>query len=153
MLSRIKSDAKIQLLRSIPLFSKCNARQLRQIAALAVALDVPKGEVLCREGEVGTEFFVIIEGEAAVSVHGRRKATIGAGGFCGEMAILDGGRRVASVITTAPTRTLVLSRREFEDLLTVAPEISLSLLQAMAHRLREADLAHRERRAGAPIGA
>ena len=64
---------------------------LRQIAVLTVVLDLPKGEVLCREGEMGNEFFVIIEGEAAVSVQGRRRATIGPGGFCGEMAILDGG--------------------------------------------------------------
>jgi CRP-like cAMP-binding protein len=148
----IKSDAKVQLLRSIPLFTKCNARQLRRIAALTAALDVPKGQVLCREGEIGTEFFVIIEGEAAVTMRGRHRASIGAGGFCGEMAILDGGPRVASVTTTAPTRVLVLSRREFEDLLAVAPEIALSLLQAMAQRLRAADLANRGRRAGAPIG-
>jgi CRP-like cAMP-binding protein len=149
----IKSDAKVQLLSSIPLFTKCNARQLRRIAALTVALDVPDGQVLCREGQIGTEFFVIIEGEAAVTVRGRHKANIGGGGFCGEMAILDGGPRVASVTTTAPTKVLVLSRREFEDLLAMAPEIAFSLLQAMAQRLREADLANRGRRAGAPIGA
>src|ERR1700686_1007397 len=105
-----KSDAKMQLLRSIPMFSKCNARQLRQIAALTVALELPKGDVLCREGDIGTEFFVIIEGEAAVSVRGRHRATIGPGGFCGEMAILDSGPRVASVTTTTPARVLVLSR-------------------------------------------
>ncbi len=149
----IKSDAKVRLLRSIPLFAKCNARQLRQIASLTVALDLPAGEVLCREGHIGTEFFVIIEGEAIVSVQGRNRATIGSGGFCGEMAILDGGTRVASVATSTPTRALVLSRSEFENLLTVSPEITLALLRAMGHRLREADLALRERRSGAPIGA
>ena len=149
----IKSDAKMQLLRSVPLFATCNSRQLSRIAALTVALDVPQGEVLCREGQAGTEFFVIVDGEAAVSVKGRRRATIGPGGFCGELAILDGGPRVASVSTTVPTRVLVLSRSEFQGLLRLAPEIALNLLRAMAGRLREADLANREQRAGAPIGS
>ena len=149
----VKSDAKVQLLRSIPLFTKCTARDLRQIAALTVALDLPKGEVLCREGEMGTEFFVIIEGEAAVSVQGRRRATLGPGGFCGEMAILDGGPRVATVATTTAARVLVLSRQEFENLLTVSPEIALGLLKAMAHRLRDADVAQRDRHTHPPIGA
>jgi CRP-like cAMP-binding protein len=143
---RIKSDAKMQLLQSIPLFSKCNSRQLRRIAALTVALEVPKGDVLCREGEIGNEFFVIVDGEASVKVRGRQRAVIGPGGFCGELAILDGGPRVASVTTTVPSRVLVLSRREFEDLLAMSPEIAVSMLRAMAHRLREADLAPRERR-------
>ena len=151
MSPRIKSDAKIQLLRSIPLFSKCNSRQLRRVSGLTVALEVPEGEVLCREGEVGTEFFVIVDGEASVKVQGRQRATIGSGGFCGELALLDGGPRVASVTTTVPSRVLVLSRREFEDLLRIAPEIAVSMLTAMAHRLREADLAPRERRV--PFGA
>jgi len=149
----IKSDAKMRLLGSIPLFATCNSRQLRRIAALTVALDLPAGEVLCREGQAGTEFFVIVEGGAAVSVKGRRRATIGAGGFCGELAILDGGPRVASVSTTVPTRVLVLSRSEFQDLLKLTPEIALNLLRAMAGRLRDADLAQREQSAGAPIGS
>jgi len=148
----IKTDAKIQLLRSIPLFSKCNSRQLRQIAALTVALELPEGQTLCREGEVGTEFFVFINGEAVVSARGRRLATIGPGGFCGEMAILDGGPRVASVTTTSPSSVLVLSRWEFENLLKLVPEIAVNLLRAMAHRLREADLAGRERPMRAPSG-
>jgi len=148
----IKSDAKMQLLHSIPLFAKCNSRQLRRIAALTVALDLPKGDVLCREGQIGTEFFVIVDGEAAVTMRGRHPATIGPGGFCGEMAILDGGPRVASVVTATPTRVLVLSRWEFENLLTLAPEIALSILRAMAQRLRAADLANRERRPGSPVG-
>ena len=102
---------------------------------------------------MGTEFFVIVDGEAIVSVHGRRKATIGPGGFCGELAILDGGPRVASVVTAVPSRILTLSRQEFQSLLNIAPEIALNLLRAMAHRLREADLARSGHGAGAPIGA
>lgn len=148
----IKADAKVSLLRSVPLFAKCNIRQLRQIAALTVDLELPVGEVLCREGEIGTEFFVIIDGAAVVTVHGKRRATIGPGGFCGEMAILDGGTRVASVVTTLPTRVLVLSRREFEHLLSTAPEIAFALLRAMAQRLREADLPRGER-TSPPVGA
>jgi CRP-like cAMP-binding protein len=147
----IKADAKVSLLRSVPLFARCNSRQLRQIAALTVDLELPVGEVLCKEGEIGTEFFVIIDGEAVVRVHGKPRATIGPGGFCGEMAILDGGKRVASVVTTTPSRVLVLSRQEFEHLLSTAPEIALALLRAMAQRLREADLSRRERPAS-PVG-
>jgi CRP/FNR family transcriptional regulator, cyclic AMP receptor protein len=152
MPSLIRSDAKTQLLRSIPLFAGCNTRQLRQIAALTVALELPAGDVLCREGELGTEFFILIDGGADVSVQGRHRATIGPGGFCGEMAILDGGPRVASVVTTVPTKVLVLSLSEFQNLLSLVPEIALKLLKAMAQRLREADLAYRQHPPGAPVG-
>jgi len=148
----IKSDAKMRLLGSIPLFATCNSRQLRRIASLTVALDLPEGTVLCREGQAGTEFFVIVDGAAAVSVKGKHRATIGPGGFCGELAILDAGPRVASVKTTVPTQVLVLSRSEFQDLLKLTPEIALNLLRAMAGRLREADLAQRGQLAGAPVG-
>ena len=147
----VKSDAKVQLLRSIPMFTKCTTRDLRQIAALTVALDLPKGEVLCREGELGTEFFVIIEGEAAVSVR------VGAGP---PSALADSAGRWRSWTAARvsprsrrPPRRGSLSCRAIENLLTVSPEIALSLLKAMAHRLRDADVAQRDRHTHPPIGA
>lgn len=149
----IKSDAKVALLGSIPLFARCNRKELGRIAAITSAVDLPQGDVMCEQGRYGSEFFVIIEGGATITVQGQVKAAIGPGDFCGEMALLDGGPRVASVTTDSPSRVLVLTRQEFDGLLRVNPGIGRHLLAAMAERLRAADEAGTPERDRAPIGA
>jgi len=149
----LKPDAKVALLASIPLFAHCNKRDLRRIAALTSAVEVPAGDVLCREGTPGSEFFVIVDGAAVITVGGKPVAKIGSGDFCGELALLDGGPRIASVTTTEPTRVLVLHRGEFEGLLVVAPDIGHNLLTALAGRLRDADRPPEERTSPGVIGA
>ena len=80
--------------------------------------------MLCQEGKSGNECFVVIEGEAAVTIGGDEVTTIGPGGFFGEMALLDGGPRVATVTATTDMRLLSLSRGEFTTLLADVPSVS-----------------------------
>lgn len=107
----------LKLLTDLPLFRGCSRRELRALSRLAEVIDVPAGDALIRQDERGTEFFVIVSGAAEVSRDGQVLATLGAGDFAGELALLDGKPRSASVVTTEPTRALVFAPREFWSLL------------------------------------
>jgi CRP-like cAMP-binding protein len=100
---------------------------------------VPSGKVLVKEGAVGHEFFLILEGQAVVRRGGRRIAMLGPGQYFGEMALLDRGPRSATVVADTDMDLLVLGQREFSGLLDQVPSLSYKLLAVMAARLREAD--------------
>src|SRR5436309_9970564 len=112
--SRGKSkDAKLELLGNIPLFSACTKRDLARIASLTDEIDVPKGKVLTRQGEPGRECFVIVDGTATASMRGRRSSPMGPGSFFGEISLLDGGPRSATVTAETDMRLLVLTSQGF----------------------------------------
>ena len=95
------------------------------------------GDELTRQGEEGVEFFVIVEGDASAAVDGDEVGTIGPGGFFGEMALIDGGERVATVTATSPLKLLVLGRHDFNEMLEVAmPQIAPKLLAVVGARMR-----------------
>jgi CRP/FNR family transcriptional regulator, cyclic AMP receptor protein len=139
--SRRKSkDAKVELLRGVSLFSACSKRELSRIASLADQIEVPKGKVLTREGESGSEFFVIVEGQARVIVGKRgRVAPLGPGASFGEMSLLDRGPRTATVEAESDMQLLVLDARSFSSLLAEVPSVARKVLAAMAARLRVAE--------------
>jgi len=122
-------------LRSSPLFEGLSRKQLAEIARLSDDLEVPAGTVMCEEGSRGREFFVIIAGEAAVTRGGRRVATIGAGEFFGEIALLERVRRTATVTALTPLSFFVVSAEAFGSLLEADPTIERRLLHALARRL------------------
>src|SRR5579862_4741114 len=122
-------------LKRSPLFEGLSRKQLAQIARLTDDLDVPAGTVLCREGAHGSEFFVIIEGEAEVTRDGRSVARLGAGEFFGEIALLERVRRTATVTARTPLRFFVISNRTFWSVLDADPAIERRLLHALARRL------------------
>ena len=126
-------------LRDIWMFSACSNSQLRTIRRAIEEVVVPKGRVLCEEGSIGREFFFIVEGRAAVTVEGRRTATLGPGAYFGELALLDRKPRSASVTSDTEMTLLVLEQRRFNGLLDEMPTLSHKLLVAMAQRLRDAD--------------
>ena len=126
-------------LKSIWLFSSCTGSELRKIRSSLDELEVPKGKVLVEEGRIGLEFFLIVEGKASVIRNGRKVATLGPGGYFGELALLDRRPRSASVVSETDMDVLVLSQRQFNGLLQSVPTIGRKLLAAMANRLREAD--------------
>ena len=106
------------------------------LQSLATPLRVAAGRVLCREGEVGREFFVIGEGEAAVTVAGHEVAVLGPDDFFGELALLDGAPRNATVTALTPMEVHVLNRAEFATLLDVSPVVARRILRVVGPRLR-----------------
>ncbi len=126
-------------LGTIWLFSACSASQLRTIRKAVEEVNAPAGRVLCEEGSVGREFFFIVEGTASVRRSGRKVATLGPGGYFGELALLDRRPRSATVVSETPMKLLVLEQRRFNGLLDAMPALSHKLLVAMSGRLRQAD--------------
>ena len=130
-------DERIQLLRGIWLFSTCDDDELARIAAVAKPREAEVGADLTTQGDEGTEFFVIVTGDASAAVDGSEVGTIGPGGFFGEMALIDGGERVATVTATSPMQLLVLDRHDFNEMLELAmPQIAPKLLAVVGARMR-----------------
>ena len=135
-------DPKLKRLAQVQLFSACSNRELSRIAALTEEIDVPEGKVLIRQGEIGREAFVIVEGRARASIKGKGSSMMGPGACFGEMALLgDRARRSATVTAESDMRLLVLGSREFSTLVQDVPEVARKVLAAVAERLRTAERA------------
>jgi CRP/FNR family cyclic AMP-dependent transcriptional regulator len=132
-------DDKARMLSRVPLFARLNRRALGHVERLVDEIDVGAGKELTHEGLSGREFFIILEGTVSVSRGGAVVATLGPGDFFGEIALLDGGPRTATATTTTPCRLLVLAHREFDSLLAEHVEVRASVLEALAHRVRDLD--------------
>jgi len=137
---KVRKGDRIELLQSVWLFERCTPKELQAIAKLATPLLAEEGQVLAREGDTGGEFFVIVEGTAEATIDGTHIASLGAGQFFGELALLDRGPRVATVVASSSMLLLVLSGREFDELIGKAiPSVSRRMLMVLGRRLREAD--------------
>jgi cAMP-dependent protein kinase regulator len=141
----MREDAKLDRLAAIPLFAGTDRKQLERVARLCTEVRVPSGRTLCTEGEPGQEFFVVEEGEAAVTVGGSPVATLRAGDFFGELALLDGQARAATVTSTTEMQVLVLTASEFDGALQADPMIAVRMLPAIGARLRAKAQAPQER--------
>jgi CRP-like cAMP-binding protein len=126
-------------LSQIWIFSTCSPAELKRIRSAFTELRVKAGKELCKEGEPGREFFVILEGTAEVIRGGKRVNTLGPGQFFGELALLDRRPRTATVRAATDMTVLVLAQREFHGLLARIPTLTKKLLEALAGRLRAAD--------------
>ena len=131
----LRADTKVELIRHLPLFELCSKRDLRRIAALAVEREIDEGSELIREGEPGTEFFVVVDGEIDVRRRGRRVARLGAGSYVGEIALLSRSPRTATVVATTPLRVLAIAGRDFVELLDSIPELWLKVARTLADRV------------------
>ena len=136
---RLRRNRLMADLRAIDLFSDCSKTELRRIAALTTEHSAQPGQVLVRQGEPGEEFFVIIQGRAAVIRNDTYLAVRGPGSFVGELALLDRGKRSASVVAETKMRLLVMSVREFNSLRHVAPSVSPKMLLELGSSLRRSD--------------
>ena len=132
---------KVDILSSIPLFAELSAKELTQIRSLMTQVKVPAGTTLTREGQVGHEMLVIMSGTASVSRGGQHVATVGTGDFQGEISILDGGPRTATVTATTDMELLVATAQEFNALLDASPMVARRILPALARRIRALSLA------------
>lgn len=135
---RLNKDRKIELLSGVPLFAACNKRHLSRISTLVDRIDVPQGKVLTRQGKPGSEAFIIVEGEAKAAMKGRRSVRLGPGELFGELALLDGGPRAATITAESDMVLLVVDNRGFSALLD-DPSVRRAVMAAMASRLREAE--------------
>ena len=131
----LRRDAKIELLKSVPLFAGCSKAELRRLASIADEIDLREGTVLTREGRIAHEFFVLIEGTVRVTKENRKVADLGAGDWLGEIALLTRAPRTATVTATSPLRTLVITDREFRRLVSEVPSIAMKVLGGVAERL------------------
>jgi CRP-like cAMP-binding protein len=132
---RLGKDAKVELLKKVPLFSKLNKQGLQDVAHIADELDLPAGKEMATEGDRGREFFVLLNGEADVTKGGSRINTMKKGDFFGEIALVTKMPRTATVTATTDVDVLVITEREFDSLLKKSPEIGRSIAEALAERV------------------
>jgi CRP/FNR family transcriptional regulator, cyclic AMP receptor protein len=130
-------DTKVQALKGAPLFDSLSRKDLTHLARVSEDLEVEPGKVLCNEGEIGQEFFVIVDGKVKVTRKGRRVATRSSGQFVGEIALLEDVPRTATVTAETPVRLFVLTRKDFRHLLDTNPSVERKVLRALARRLAE----------------
>jgi CRP/FNR family cyclic AMP-dependent transcriptional regulator len=135
----VHSDEKVEFLAKVPMFSACNQKELRKLAAAVDRVEVPKGEVLMTEGTPGHEFFLIVDGKANVTLRGKTLAKLGPGDFVGEMALLDQGPRSATAVAQTPMELLMLTSRDFSNILEEIPLVTKKIMKGMASRLRTID--------------
>jgi CRP/FNR family cyclic AMP-dependent transcriptional regulator len=140
MFRRRRSD-KISLLRNVPLFGQLSQRQLNAVARHVDEIQLRKGAVLAKQGAQGLEAIIIVDGRAQVVTDGKTIAEVTAGDVVGEMSVIDGKPRSATVIAETPMDLLVLHRRDFVFLLETVPGLQRKLLVTLCQRVREADQA------------
>jgi CRP-like cAMP-binding protein len=129
--------APIELIRNVPLFANVPEKQLRAIAEEFTERKFSEGQSLAAEGGGGVGFFVIASGEAKVTVDGEERRTLGPGDYFGEIALIDGGLRSATVTATSDGVAYGLTTWQFRPLVETSAEIAWPLLEAMARRTRE----------------
>ena len=130
-------DKKVESLKSAPLFADLSRKELVQLARLSDDVEVPADRVLCKEGDRGREFFVLVEGKVDVARNGKRVATLGAGDFVGEIWLLEPTPRTATVTAKTPLRFFVLTPKDFNQMLDENPSVERKVLRALARRVLE----------------
>jgi CRP-like cAMP-binding protein len=128
-------DTKVEALRSAPLFEGLSKKDLTELARFTEDMEVGAGKVLCREGELGYEFFVIVDGEVDVTQKGKHIATRGAGDFIGEIALIEKVHRTATVTAKTPLRFFLLTRQSFWSLIEQHPQVERKILTTLARRV------------------
>jgi CRP/FNR family transcriptional regulator, cyclic AMP receptor protein len=129
-------DTKAEALGRAPLFRDLSKHELGELAKATEDLEVEAAKVLTREGDLGREFFVIVEGEVSVTKDGEEIRRLGPGDFFGEIALVyEDARRTATVTATTPLRFFVLTRQSFRSLLERQPEIEEKVMRVLEERL------------------
>jgi CRP/FNR family transcriptional regulator, cyclic AMP receptor protein len=121
-------------LREVPFFGTLSKKELAAVARQTDEIDVREGEDLAREGDIGKEFFVIVEGTAEVVRGADKIAELGPGEFFGEMALVSDDRRNATVRATKPMRVIVMSRQSFREIDRSMPQVHSAIVKAIEAR-------------------
>jgi CRP/FNR family transcriptional regulator, cyclic AMP receptor protein len=126
-------------LATVPLFEGLPPRHLRKLRDLCKVVDYMPGHSVVKEGDAGDSFYVIVSGQAKVTSKGRSIRSIRPGDHFGEIALLDGGERTASVMTETPMRLLEIKRNAFTKLVQAEPLIAVGLLKGIARMIRQTE--------------
>ena len=130
-------DGYLRHLASVPLFSNCTKSQLQEIGKVADELILPVGKILACQGEVGFEMFILLNGTAAVTRDGQRVATVTADDVVGELNVLSGRPRNATVVAETELQVLVLTNGGLDQLLDDIPGLAKHLLYEVTARIVE----------------
>jgi CRP-like cAMP-binding protein len=140
---KLHRDAKADLLRTIPLFADCTPDEIARVSSIADEIDFAEGRRLTKESSAGQEVVVLVEGTADVRQGDEVVNRIGAGEFVGEIALVTGQPRTATVVATSPVHALVIEGHAFQRLLAEAPDIKAKVERAawehLDHDSRPAD--------------
>jgi CRP/FNR family cyclic AMP-dependent transcriptional regulator len=129
----------VGVLRDIPLFAPLSKRHVKRIANIARPRRFGAGSAIVRKGQRGETFYVILDGDARISLPKGRNAKLKAGDFFGELALFDGGPRTATIVAESPVLTMAIGRTSFLKLVKSDSDLALGLLKALSARLRDAD--------------
>ena len=130
-------NTKVEALKRAPLFEGLSRKELSQLARVSEDMEIPEGATLTREGDIGHEFFVIVEGETQVKRKGRSLGNRQAGDFIGEIALLEQVPRTATVTAKTDLRVFVLTSKDFHHLLEENPKVERKVLRTLAKRVAE----------------
>jgi len=136
-----RSSQKIDLLKKVPLFSNLSQRHLGEIAKHADQVQVEKGRVLVQQGKIGWEFIFIVEGKARVEKDGNVIRQLSKGDFFGEISLIDGEPRTATVIAETNMTLLIVNKTSFDHLLEKIPGLQRKILISLCQYLRRAEKA------------
>jgi CRP-like cAMP-binding protein len=128
-----------ELIRQVPLFSTLDKKEVQGLASSMKERTFNEGDTISTEGQSGIGFFIIDEGEAAVSVGGEERATLGHGDYFGEIALIDDGARTATITAKSPLKCYGITSWEFRPLVEQNAGLAWKMLQTLAARLREAE--------------
>jgi CRP-like cAMP-binding protein len=137
----LRRDAKVELLRNVPLFHRVSRRELAKVAALATEVSYPQGVPLLRQGTSDDGFFILLNGEVDVRQKARLVQTLKRGQFFGEIGLLANVTRTATVTSGTPVDVLRIARGDFRRLLRESPTLALAVLDELAYRLQTTALA------------
>lgn len=131
-------DTKVEALKRTPLFAELSDKELGELAKVTEDMEVEAGKVLCRQGDLGREFFVILEGEVEITRDDKPVEQRGGGDFFGELALVENLRRMATLTAKTPLRFFVLTSQSFHHLMDKNPQVERKVLRALVKRLAAA---------------
>jgi len=126
----------LNVLADVPLFAGLSTRHLRKVAALGRIRRIHEGARVIRAGDPGDSLYVVLDGEVSVGRRGLPALPLGIGSFFGELALIDGGPRTATIVARTPLVCLTIGRTPFLRLLRAEPAIAVAVLEELAGRLR-----------------
>lgn len=139
--SGLSAKAIAEILRDVPLLSTLSRRELSLLAGIAEVSEFAAGDEICHEGEEGLGLGVLLQGRVTVSVGGQIRRQLGKGAFFGEIALLDGGPRSATLVADEPVTCLSVPSWGFRPVLKSNPALALKMLEEVCRRLRTNDAA------------